>query len=111
MENQTIKYENKEIEAFIESDYVNLKSGDPAQTFEFLKNREKVVDKIDFNGKPTKKVQFIVINTQDPKRKKLELSRKHIPRIYNELTKGYSVLEILRVGMGKETQYIVKGVK
>jgi hypothetical protein len=65
---------------------VNLKSSEPAQTFEFLKNREKIVDKIDFNRKPTKKVQFIVVNqkTQREKKrkKKLELSRKHTPKIY-----------------------------
>jgi hypothetical protein len=92
---------------------VNLKSGEPAQTLEFLKNREKIVDKLDFNGKPTKKVQFIVVNPKDPQRKekKMGLSRKRIPRIYNELRKGYTVLEILRVGMGKDTQYIVKGMK
>src|SRR5205823_10182058 len=108
----TTKYQNKEIEAFIESDYISIKDGE-SKTLEFLKNRERIVDKLDFNGKPTKKVQFIVVKPEDMQRKerKLEVSRKHIPKIYEELRKGYTVLEILRVGAGKDTQYRVRGIK
>lgn len=62
-------YNNKEIEAFIESDYININDGEPPRTLEFLKNREKVIDKPDFNGKPTISVQFIVGNPDDPQRK------------------------------------------
>jgi predicted patatin/cPLA2 family phospholipase len=43
--------------------------------------------------------------------KKFELSRKHVAKIYNELRKGYSVLEIYRSETGKETQYIPKGIR
>lgn len=59
----------------------------------------------DFNGKPTKKVQFIVIDPADPEQKemKFELSRKHVPKIYNELKKGKTLIEIYRSGAGKET--------
>lgn len=117
MENQnTVVYQNKEIEAFIESDFINIKDGE-SKTLEFLKNREKIVDKIDFNGKPTKKVQFIVMDTEESnptlerKERKFEVSRKHIPRIYDALKSGYSVLEILRVGAGKDTQYRVKAIR
>jgi hypothetical protein len=58
-------------------------------------------------------VQFIVKDPDDPeqKEKKFELSRKHVTKIYNELRKGYSVLEIYRSGTGKETQYIPKGIR
>ena len=45
------------------------------------------------------------------KERKLEVSKKHIPKIYEELRKGYTVLEILRVGAGKDTQYRVRGIK
>jgi hypothetical protein len=105
-------YQNKEIEAFIESEYISIRD-DESRILEFLKNREKVVDKIDFNGKPTKKMQFIVVNPEDPERKekKFELPKKHVSRIYNELKKGYTVLEIFRTGTGKDTQYIPKGIR
>ena len=95
------KYKNKEIEEFIESEYINIRDSE-SRTLEFLRNKEKIVEKPDFNGNPTKKVQFIVVNPEDAERKerKLELSRKHVRKIYNELRRGYSVLEILRTGQG-----------
>ena len=119
MENQTSTgtstiYQNKEIEEFLQSDYVNIKDGE-SRTLEFLKNRETIVDKKDFNGLPLKRVQFIVTDTTNPtlerKERKFEVSRKHVPKIYDALKKGYSVLEILRVGAGKETQYRVRAIR
>jgi hypothetical protein len=105
-------YENRELEDFIEGEYISIRDGG-SRVIEFVKGKEKLVDKTDFNGRPTKKVQFIVIDPDDPeqKEKKFELSRKHVAKIYNELKKGYSVLEIYRSGTGKETQYIPKGIK
>jgi hypothetical protein len=61
-----------------------------------------------------KKVQFIVMvtNPEDPQREgKFELSRKHVPKIYNELKKGKTVLEIFRTGQGKQTEYHVKAIR
>jgi hypothetical protein len=74
------------------------------------------VDRTDFNGSPIKKVQFIVVaaaNPEDPQRRerKFELSRKHVPKIYNELKKGKTVLEIFRTGQGKQTEYHVKAIR
>jgi hypothetical protein len=63
--NQQTKYVNPEIEMFIQSDYMSIKEGE-SKTFEFIPSKTKVVDKLDFNGKPAKKVQFIVIDSQDP---------------------------------------------
>jgi hypothetical protein len=107
-----IKYKNKEIENFLESEYINIRESE-SRILEFLKNREKVVEKPDFNGNIIKKVQFVVLDPDDPERKerKLELSRKHVVKIYNELMKGYSVLEIFRTGQGKQTEYHVKHVR
>ena len=101
---------NKEIEEFIEGDYITVKEGE-SRVLEFDINKMKLVDKTDFNGNPVKKVQFIVIDPQDPQRreKKFELSKKHVPKIYNEL-KGKTVLEIFRTGQGKQTEYHVKAV-
>jgi hypothetical protein len=62
-----------------------------------------------------KKVQFTIAiaNPEDPQQRrerKFELSRKHVPKIYDELKKGKTVLEIFRTGQGKQTGYHVKAV-
>jgi hypothetical protein len=77
--------QNKEIEEFIEGDYISIKEGE-SRVLEFDISKMKLVDKTDFNGNPAKKVQFIVVNPEDPQRreKKFELSKKHVPKIYNE---------------------------
>ena len=105
-------YENKELEDFIEGEYVNIRDGE-SRVLEFVKGKEKIVDKTDFNGNPTKRVQFLVVDPQDPQRneKKFELSRKHVRKIYNELKKDKTVLEIYRSGTGKDTQYIPKAIR
>jgi hypothetical protein len=63
-----------------------------------------------------KKVQFTIAiaNPEDPqhrRERKFELSRKHVPKIYDELKKGKTVLEIFRTGQGKQTGYHVKAVR
>ena len=107
----TTNQTNKEIEEFIEGDYISIKEGE-SRVQEFDINKIKLVDRTDFNGSPIKKVQFIVTNPEDPERreKKFELSRKHVPKIYNELKKGKRVLEI-RTGLGKQTEYHVKAIR
>jgi hypothetical protein len=103
---------NKEIEEFIEGDYISIKEGE-SRVLEFDISKMKLVDKTDFNGNPAKKVQFLVTNPEDPQRreKKFELSKKHVPKIYNELKKGKTVLEIFRTGQGKQTEYHVKAIR
>jgi hypothetical protein len=106
-----ITNQNKELEDFIEGDYISIKEGE-SRVLEFDIHKIKLVDKTDFNGNPIKKVQFIVINPEDPegRGKKFELSRKHVAKIYNELKKGKTVLEIFRTGLGKQTEYHVKAI-
>jgi hypothetical protein len=109
-----ITNQNKELEEFIEGDYITIKEGE-SKTLEFDINKVNLVDRTDFNGSPMKKVQFIVVvaNPEDPQRRerKFELSRKHVPKIYNELKKGKTVLEIFRTGQGKQTEYHVKAIR
>jgi hypothetical protein len=104
--------QNKEIEEFIEGEYITIKEGE-SRTLEFDINKIKLEDKTDFNGNPVKKVQFLVMDPQDQQRreKKFELSKKHVPRIYNELKKDNTVLGIFRTGLGKQTEYHVKAVR
>jgi hypothetical protein len=54
-----------------------------------------------------------VIDPQDEQQreKKFELSKKHVLKIYNELKKGKTVLEIFRTGQGKQTEYHVKTIR
>jgi hypothetical protein len=106
-------YHNKEFEDFIESDYEKSIPENESRTYEFIVGKEKLVEKPDFTGRLTKKAQFVVINQNDPakKEKKFELSKMHISRIYEQFTKGFKVLEISRIGKGKETRYLVKPIR
>jgi uncharacterized protein involved in exopolysaccharide biosynthesis len=108
----TTNQTNKEIEEFIEGEYITIRE-DESRILEFDINKIKLEDKTDFNGNPVKKVQFIVINPEDLQRreKKFELSKKHVAKIYNELKKGKTVLEIFRTGLGKQTEYHVKAIR
>jgi hypothetical protein len=112
MESITNNQINKEIEEFIEGDYITIKEGE-SRIREFDINKVKLMDKTDFNGNPVKKVQFVVTDPEDPERreKKFELSKKHVPKIYGELKKGKTVLGIFRIGQGKQTEYHVKAIR
>jgi hypothetical protein len=63
--------------------------------------------------KPCKEGAVYSENPEDPQRreKMFELSKKHVPKIYNELKKGKTVLEIFRTGQGKQTGYHVKPIR
>jgi hypothetical protein len=112
MQSISINQTNKEIEGFIEGDYITIRESE-SRTLEFDINKIRLVDKTDLNGNPVKKVEFIVKDTVDSQRrdKKFELSKKHVPKIYNELKKGKTVLEIFRTGLGKQTEYHVKAIR
>jgi hypothetical protein len=45
------------------------------------------------------------------KEKFYEVSRSHVAGIYNELKNGKTILEISRLGSGKDTRYLIKAVK
>ena len=52
-----LSYQSKEIESFIESSWISIKDKE-TKVLEFIPGKTKVVDKIDFNGKPKKNMQF-----------------------------------------------------
>ena len=106
------KYQNKEIESFLESNWISIKDGETSRVLQFIPEKSKVIDKSDFNGRPIRKVQFCVTDTNQPgKEKFFEVSRAHASKIYNELKAGKTTREISRLGTGKETRYFVKAVK
>jgi hypothetical protein len=108
----TTYYQNKEIESFIESNWISIKDRE-TRVLQFIPDKSKVVDKSDFNGKPVKKVQFCVIdiNSGPGKEKYFEVSRMHAAKIYEELKEGKTILEISRSGTGKDTRYFVKAIR
>jgi 23S rRNA pseudoU1915 N3-methylase RlmH len=106
-------YENKELEDFIEGQWIKIQDNGEGRTLEFIPEKTQVIEKKDFNGNMAKKVQFIVI---DPKsesntEKKFEVSRKHAAKIYEHLKKGKTILELYRSGEGIKTDYIIKAVQ
>jgi hypothetical protein len=108
MQSITTNQTNKEIEDFIEGDYITIREGE-SRVLEFDINKVMLVEKTDFNGNPVKNVQFLVVDPQDEQqREKFELSKKHAPKLYNELKKGKTVLEVFRTGLAKQTEYHVK---
>jgi hypothetical protein len=107
-ENGTNK-EREDFEDFLEGDYVNMEDGDK-RVLEF-RTKGTVVSKRGFKGDMVEKVQFEVTNWGKLKQKKLELARAHARKVYAELQKGFSVLELQRTGSASDTRYIVKGIK
>jgi hypothetical protein len=105
-------YKNAELENFIESNYVSIKDGE-TKVLQFITDKTKVIEKPDFNGKPSKRAQFVIIEVNDVNRKErlLELSRLHAGKIYDELKKGKTILEISRSGAAKDTRYFVKSIR
>jgi hypothetical protein len=112
--NQQVFYQNPEIESLIESSWISIKDRETA-VLQFLTEpgKIKVLEKPDFNGRLIKKVQFTVIDINDPQRKEktLELSKIHVEKIYEELKRGKTILEISRSGQAKDTRYFVKAVR
>jgi hypothetical protein len=99
----------------IESSWISIKDTETA-VLQFLTEpagKIKVLEKPDFNGRLVKKVHFTVIDINDPHRreKTLELGRIHVEKIYAELKKGKTVLEISRSGAAKDTRYFIKAVR
>lgn len=102
----------KEIEDFMAGSYVPSFEVRETRIYEFDKTKTCVVDATDFDGKPCKKIQYMVRNAQEPDSswKKWRLNRKHRD-VWDELKKGYKVLSIRREGTAKKTVYIVKGIR
>jgi hypothetical protein len=74
---------SESVEDFLEGTYISIRDGE-SRTLEFSLDKTSVIEKLDFNGNPVKKVQFLV---KDPSRgpdqqdKKFQLSRKHAYKI------------------------------
>jgi hypothetical protein len=113
-QNKNQNYENKELEQLIAegNNYVSIKDGE-TRVLQFTPEKTDIVQKLDFNGKPTKRVQFVAFEINDPnmREKKFELSSVHAGKIYEHLKRGSKVLEISRLGNGKDTRYFIKAVQ
>jgi hypothetical protein len=81
---------------FINSLFILIRQAKPI-------DKIKLVGSTDFNANPE--------DPQQRRERKFELSRKHVPKIYDGLKKGKTVLEIFRTRQGKQTEYHVKAVR
>lgn len=106
-----------EIEDFLEGSFVKSFEERETRAYEFDVTQCKVVSKNDFNGKPTKVLRYVV---RDPESmvqswKFWDLSRAH-SNVYQELKhgnndKGWTIMEVTREGLNKNTKYKVRGIK
>ena len=109
--------EEVEIEDFLEGSFVKTFENGETRTYEFDVAQCKVVSKTSFDGKPIKVLRYVV---RDPKSmvqswKFWDLSRAHA-NVYHELRhgnngKGWTVMEVTRDGLNKNTRYKVNGIK
>lgn len=109
--------EEGEIEDFLEGPFVKTFENGETRVYEFDVAQCKVVSKNDFNDKPTKVLRYVV---RDPESmvqswKFWDLSRAHA-NVYHELRhgnngKGWTVMEVTRDGLNKNTRYKVKGIR
>jgi len=109
--------EEAEIEDFLEGSFVKSFADGETRIYEFDKTQCKVVFQNDFNGKPTKVLRYDV---RDPESvvqswKFWDLSRAHAD-VYHELKNGnngigWTIMEITREGLNKNTKYKAKGIR
>jgi len=53
----------------------------------------------------------IDINDMQHKERFFEISRMYVSKMYDELKNGNTILQISRLGSGKDTKYFVKEVR
>jgi hypothetical protein len=106
-----------EIQDFLEGSFVKSFRDGETRIYEFDKTQCKVVPKNDFNGKPTKVLRYVVRDPESMAQswKFWDLSRAHA-NVYHELMngnngKGWSIMEIIREGLNKNTKYKARGIK
>jgi hypothetical protein len=106
-----------EIEDFLGSAFVRSFGDGETRGYEFDVTQCKVVPKNDFNGKPTKVLRYAVRDPESTVQgwKFWDLSRAHA-NVYHELRhgnngNGWTIMEITREGLNKNTKYKVKGIR
>ena len=109
--------EEVEIEDFLEGSFVKTFENGETRVYEFDVAQCKVVSKTSYDGKPTKVLRYVV---RDPESmvqswKFWDLSRAHA-NVYHELRhgnngKGWTMMEVTRDGLHKNTRYKVNGIK
>lgn len=106
------------VKDFLSGDFLPKFEDGETRTLEFVKYEVDDAMK-GFDGRPTKGVRFYVRDLESPVKsiKKWEIkSRRQAKTIFTELklgneNKGWSVMNVTRIGLGAETKYSPKGVK
>jgi hypothetical protein len=105
-----VNHENNyydEIDEILSSQYITIGPGEK-KVLKFVPERGMTkVEKL-YNGEPTEKCRFIVIdpNSGSDGEKFFDIGRRSARLIVPKLKEGHRMLRIERVGSGKETLYI-----
>jgi hypothetical protein len=105
-----VNHENNyydEIDEILSSQYITIGPGEK-RVLKFVPERGmNKVEKM-FNGEPTEKCRFIVIdpNSGSDTEKFFDVGKRSARLIVPKLKEGHRVLRVERVGSGKETLYI-----
>ena len=103
-----------EIEDFLGGSYVKGFEDGETRTYEFDIDQCRVVDKNDFNGKPGKAL------VRNPESETSSWKFWEVPRVhrnvYDELKfgnngKSWTIAEVTRNGLNRNTRYKVRGIK
>jgi len=104
--NQENNYYN-EIDEILSSQYITIGPGEK-KVLKFVPERGMTkVEKL-YNGEPTEKCRFIVIdpNSGSDAEKFFDIGKRSARLIVPKLKEGHRILRMERVGSGKETLYI-----
>jgi hypothetical protein len=105
------QFRSPTIASFLQSDYVKIEEGE-TRVLTFLKGMETVVKK-EFQGKAQPdKLQYIVYDNADPRRKELkfELSKKQVAKLEKVLDK-FTTIECSKTGTGFSVDYTFRGLE
>ena len=104
--NQENNYYN-EIDQILSSQYIAIGPGEK-KVLKFVPERGMTKVEKMYNGEPTEKCRFIVIdpNSGSDAEKYFDAGKRSARLIVPKLKEGYRMLRMERVGSGKETLYI-----
>lgn len=109
--NTKTQFRSPTIASFMESEYVKIEDGE-TRVLTFIKGLETIVKKT-FQGKQqADKLQYIVFDNADPRRKQLkfELSKKQVAKL-EVILQAYDTIKCGRTGTGFGVEYSFRGLE
>lgn len=96
-----------EIDKMLRGEYVTLQNNEKVP-LQFFDPKEKPIQEVEkkWQNDIVKKIRFIVVNMENGMEQKLDVGKRSARLIVAKLKEGHKLLEIQRVGAGKETLYV-----